>query len=427
MNYIQIKNQGLIDPHAFSLIGASTKRNDDSKIGFFGSGNKYALAYLLRNNVPFKVFSGETELLFTTQKQQFRDEEFDVIYVNGEKTSLTTAMGLTWLPWFIVRELYCNALDEGGEGIEVTADLMPIAGCTAIYVGLTEEFQAVLNDWQNYFSDKRTDLLYFDKDLNKIFTGGKQSVAYRKGIQCDISDNPSIFHYDLSNIAINESRVISSPYSYASLVTQFLQKITDEKIIKRLLSELHMNYDATEYNFYWSHSSDLYSETWLSVIGERELVSAESAGLFEEEIRDTPCLVLPSTMVRGLKDKFGDKVKVMGVFDLNANTIKVLTLTPRQEFILKECTTFFTECQIDIPYPIKVCRFHSTRQLGQAKDKTIYISEKCFEHGKRMVVETIIEEANHIESGFSDETRAFQNHLLRKYVSQIEERYGIFL
>lgn len=50
MKYIRIKNQWLIEPQALHLVGASTKRNDASKIGQFGSGNKYAMAYLLRNN-----------------------------------------------------------------------------------------------------------------------------------------------------------------------------------------------------------------------------------------------------------------------------------------------------------------------------------------------------------------------------------------
>ena len=49
MKYLIITNKGEIEPQALHLVGASTKRGDSSKIGQFGSGNKYALAYLLRN------------------------------------------------------------------------------------------------------------------------------------------------------------------------------------------------------------------------------------------------------------------------------------------------------------------------------------------------------------------------------------------
>ncbi len=97
MKYIKIKNIGLIEPQALYLVGASTKRNDFSKIGQFGSGNKYALAFFLRNGYEVKVFSGLNEIKIETRKETFRDHDFNVIYVNGEKSSITTEMGKDWV------------------------------------------------------------------------------------------------------------------------------------------------------------------------------------------------------------------------------------------------------------------------------------------------------------------------------------------
>ena len=54
--FVEITNDGEIDSLSLSLVGASTKRADGSKIGFFGSGNEYALALLLRENIDFKIF-----------------------------------------------------------------------------------------------------------------------------------------------------------------------------------------------------------------------------------------------------------------------------------------------------------------------------------------------------------------------------------
>ena len=40
MKYLIISNQGEIKEQALTKVGLSTKRNDNGKIGRFGSGNK---------------------------------------------------------------------------------------------------------------------------------------------------------------------------------------------------------------------------------------------------------------------------------------------------------------------------------------------------------------------------------------------------
>ena len=66
MKYLKITNKNEVQIEAFTLVGASTKREDSSKIGMFGSGNKYALSYLVRNNYDLKIFSGRREFVIKT-------------------------------------------------------------------------------------------------------------------------------------------------------------------------------------------------------------------------------------------------------------------------------------------------------------------------------------------------------------------------
>ena len=61
---MNIINAGEIEPEAFTLMGASTKRGDENMIGRFGSGLKYAICYLIRNDIEFKIFSGKQEIIF---------------------------------------------------------------------------------------------------------------------------------------------------------------------------------------------------------------------------------------------------------------------------------------------------------------------------------------------------------------------------
>jgi len=41
--YIEITNNGEMDIDALHLMGVSSKRDDETKIGMFGSGNKYSI------------------------------------------------------------------------------------------------------------------------------------------------------------------------------------------------------------------------------------------------------------------------------------------------------------------------------------------------------------------------------------------------
>ena len=99
MKYLLIENKGEISPDALTLMGGTTKRNDSSKIGHFGSGNKYSIATLLKNNIPFYIFSGLDPITIKTQQVDFRGTTLEKIYVNGKETSLTTSMGPDWELW----------------------------------------------------------------------------------------------------------------------------------------------------------------------------------------------------------------------------------------------------------------------------------------------------------------------------------------
>ena len=135
-SYILIQNDGEIETNSFELIGASTKRDEKGKIGFFGSGLKYSIAYMMRKGIDFKIFSGLNELKFTTTKEQLKGKDFERICINGKETSYTVTMGPTWTKdWFILREVYCNALDEGScTLVRSTANVFPSEGKTRIFI-----------------------------------------------------------------------------------------------------------------------------------------------------------------------------------------------------------------------------------------------------------------------------------------------------
>jgi hypothetical protein len=434
MKTIKITSYGEIDIRAFSKMGASSKRQDGSKIGMFGSGLKYSLAFLLRNKIPFRVFSGYREVKFTTQEDTFRGATINNIYINDRETDLTTDMGMDWQHWFVVREIFCNALDESDGKIEIIdTDLEktePIEDYTTFYIQCDDKFNDILKNWQLYFSDKRKDCLYQNEDKNeKIYSGGDSILVYRKGIRCLYVENQkSMFSYDMGWIDINESRVVADEWNFKYNLCKFLKQIKDRSIINTILYNIN---EYWEKGFYWSSSFN-FSEEWLDEIGDKTLVPYENAGFWDEEVKyllkKHKAIILPHEMVNGLKLTFGDKIQVIGESVGGSSEIKVINeLSKRQTGMLDEAVNFLKKLDYKVTYPIKVVKFSKSIQLGQAIDETILISEKVFDMGVREVVSTIIEENEHLKTGYSDETRAFQTHLINLLISSFEDKLGKYL
>ena len=163
MSYLKIQSKGEIDVKAFTLLGGSTKTGDSSKIGMYGSGLKYSISTLLRNNIKFKVFSGVKELTFETKNDSFRDKEFELILVNGQQTSFTTSMGGSdWdNPFAPLREIYSNALDEDDDAsLEEATILEGEFDTTTFYIEMTLSVKDFYDNIGLYFCTKNSQVLF---------------------------------------------------------------------------------------------------------------------------------------------------------------------------------------------------------------------------------------------------------------------------
>lgn len=440
MKYIKIENLGEIEINAFKLIGASTKRDDNTKIGFFGSGLKYTMAFLLNKGIPFHIFSGETPVRLTTRPVEYRGKSFNIILINGEETSMTTEMGPNWETWFALREIYCNAMDEGAYDMSIVDDLDVKAGWTQFYIEINADFQKILDKWEFYFASGRRDILFEDSKPDgdyRLFRGSSRDslglVVYRKGIQC-YHDNgsPCLFHYDLPWVVINESRTIQNRYEFERTLVNFFYRDASPKIVKMLVDNIAMR-EIAEFELSlpwnaWSSITIANTSAWLDAIGDRYIVRWELGGWFEEEIKEAPgkFVLLPTTLVEHLISQFGDQIKVMGE-TINGMAFKKVERTSKHDFLLKEVENFFKECGYTVEYPIEIVEFDRSRILGQAKDGKIYLANKLFDSGRRTIARTIIEETEHLKTGYNDESRSFQDHLLNLYLKEMEEKNAFFL
>lgn len=186
MKYLKISNQGLLDIRLIALMGSTTKANDQSKIGQFGTGLKYAIAYLVREKNNFKVFIGETEVCFSTKIETIADNEFEEIYCDGKSMSITTRYGYQWKAWEAIREIWCNAIDEGGTLKEVTEEYaIGQSDTTTFYIEVTEDIEAVITTWGDYFLE-----------ATPIFENDKIAVYPNSGDKLRIYKNNTLIHID---------------------------------------------------------------------------------------------------------------------------------------------------------------------------------------------------------------------------------------
>jgi len=424
--YLEIKSFGHIDTQAFSLIGASTKRGDSGKIGLYGSGNKYSIATLLRQNIDFKVFSGEDEISFTTRSQNFRDQNFEVILINGQETSLTTTMGGDdWNTAFApIREIYSNALDEDSNStIKQVSSFDPENGYTKFYIEMTEGVEHFYKNIHLYFCNHNPKVLYSSASHGSIFenTDNNSFRVFRKGILSHFDPKlKALFHYNFTDLDINESRVVKYVWQIDSRIGQILKTTTNEAIINTLLLQLNGgNAGFVEHKADWNTYTN-FSSVWLNVCKTYKFVPVEFAHLFKPSDVEGR-LGLPMKMLKALKSQF-DELDILG-----------LGQTEKGDFVEVEASTILTDKVIDaiiklnnteykfrLKDPIiKYVHFSDEKVLGLANEGVIYLSTKLDVYGIDEIAKIIIEENEHNITGFEDETREFQNHLFSLYYDKL--------
>lgn len=244
---MNIVNAGEIEPEAFTLMGASTKRGDEEMIGRFGSGLKYAICFLIRSGIEFKVFSGKQEIVFDSVTKNFRGKKFDAITVNGEMTSLTTDMGPDWTFWQAMREIVCNAIDEGSwNRMKEEGWPEPTEGLTQFSIKMSEQVMEFFTNWNNYFTFGRKDVVekFFDPVCGEIAiyeAPQKKNVGglFRRGVLCVQPSRLKIsFVYSADDIDINESRIaVNAMHEYRKIASRILGNSKNTYVIEKLLAE----------------------------------------------------------------------------------------------------------------------------------------------------------------------------------------------
>jgi hypothetical protein len=356
-------------------------------------------------------------------------------------------MGPTWKEdWFVLREVYCNALDEGGCLIvKETENVSPSEGKTRIYIQITEELQEVTANWDAYFADERTPLFESEKVYTcylgnddgvvhhqKILAYQKtEGVLYRKGIRVHASKS-LMYDYGCNHVNINEDRTAKNPNGLNYGIYNMFSSFVNEDYIKSILRTAQDDSRADEY-YAVSMSEDAsnWSAEWARFSRENLLVIKESSGKYADEIMASKreVFLIPQSFARDMKKNIPEAV-VLGMSSMVGDYLtNEVELTPKMTFLLNEVIASLKEMKYDVLFDVEVVDFDDENVLGQAdlKNKKIMIAAKTFDMGRREIAMTIMEENEHIKSGKGDETRAFQNHIFSQWLKSMEDNNGLFL
>lgn len=235
MKHLMIRNKGVLNLDLLRLIGASTKTDDPSKIGQFGTGLKYAISYLVRNENKFHLFTGEKEVKFTTSKIGVNGQDWQEVKCDGVAMNITTQYGYQWNAWEVIREIYCNAMDESSiekKVVDGRAKKKGKPGYTTFYIEVDEEVAKVIEHWNSYFNARSP---IFENDEIAIFNKKEPSKLkiYKNGVLVENHKfYKSYFDYDFKTCELNELRQYRG-FANDDIATAILN--SNEKVVKEFL------------------------------------------------------------------------------------------------------------------------------------------------------------------------------------------------
>lgn len=421
MEYLKIQNTGELDVRLISLMGGSTKQGNSVKIGKFGTGLKYSLAYLVRNNIEFKIFVGSQEVEISVQRENIQGTDFDVIYIDGQRSSITSTMGMDWVGWMICREIFCNALDEGGLVKEVTREVSGTEGTTTFYLQNVGEIRETVENWDNYFINETP---IYENNSFAVYPAKDRLCIYKQGVLIHREkDLKSVFCYDIKNADINELREYKGFLTYD--INEILRKV-DKKVAELFLSKVTEDLFEGGMDYQWGGD---FGSAWNEAIGGAKIIAAEDLQSFKDrgvEVDEAAYVAVPKGLFNKLAAKFPHVSAVRRADKVNSfHEIVDKELEHKINLGLSMLEGCGYEISPELKWITGVFGKQSVMARVNLDEKTIMFSTELKRKSQFEIITAIIEENEHYLSGFEDCSRQFQQHFINLYAKSLLQTQNI--
>lgn len=439
MKYIKVANRtDEVNRLHLEKLGLSTKRNDPTTIGQFGSGIKYAPISALRMGLDFVFCGSDTKGNYSLRYKPVDEDGIQsIVYDYGDyqkQSSFTVDAGcMSWdSEWQIYREVISNAKDNGYWTREVVDKVENKPGEFAVYITASKGMMDVYNKHDYYFSDDRN-VIYSDdytgiSFLDKI--DSSMNIYYKSVLVSTLeSENRvSLFDYETDNASLNEDRELKEVSSEYIKISKTIARCKDKKIVRKILDKMFQK-DLLEFSmiseYHWSYTSpsefwsemfyDKFSDDAVIVSPEQSLVSG-----FIEIIKSSgrkPVICSSNSIYLFLSackiDKAEDVIKEEAKYDIDRDITKYPKLVEAMRI-----ASYFEPGINDMRNPIAVFDSKNnstvvgvTINMNKDSEKQILVSsESASDSTTREILATIIHEYDHYSTGISDNMyREFRN------------------
>ena len=421
MDYYLIENEGELDVREIYKMGVTSKEEDDDNIGQFGTGFKKGTIALNRGGYNMRIFIGEKEIVseFKPVDPPIKGKNYIDWWVNGVNTQLTTSMDrLTWNTHDGIRELVCNAKDEGITFKGVTDEVIGREGHVRVFLEYRDGVKDYFMNYNEHMSDDKHVIFQHKKD--KVFMKHSNRLCiYRKSVRVNVIDNtvlPSVFDYELNALSVNDDRVNHSVYDQIRYTWKLLIKMNEPVYIRKLLEEMEAGNKVFEWsNFHYVSKyliQDGFNKAWEKACEGYTLIPNR----FKDYTQRMPyknMLVVPNDFYDTITKQFPNLSFASTERTDDGLSFIRQDLTNEQIDILLQLKKEFDSVGLFCDAPVKGAIFDDINTVAAAFNyEEMLFSEKFFTSSKDRQRRVYFEEIAHVISKASDHTREFQDYTI---------------
>lgn len=373
MTTINFTTPTLIDPRAWSVMGLHAK-DSDTPIGYFGTGLKYAIAVLLRNDHSIVIHVGTDVYRFTLARSTFRGADYDQCQVSlndQPPTDLpfTTNLGRNWQLWQAYRELHANTLDERG-----TIDDAP----TPKIDHQSTVIRVTGHGISRCYAERST--IFLDTTRQPLITGEtchiyKGRGLFHAGVKASNNEVKTLFAYNVFGCKLSDERLVD----LFEARHEIERTIIDAPV--PFIINIWERTAKAEYSAFFESRF-----TWY-------IKSSNIMAAGRRCMRDNPSII-PATVQHYLKTEHADQLDTVIPDDLQARKLDRIK------------TLIEPHCHVDI----QLARFNVEAQ-SIVKDGTVYLNVARLDNDARDIAAAII---YHNKAG--DDPITFYCRLIRDYL-----------